>query len=76
MAGNVIARIEKLMDVIGHFHSAGVPGRHDLDIGELNYPNILKAVDGFGYNGLFGLEYWPEGDQIASLKRMRALTKG
>ncbi len=76
MAGNVIARIEKLMDVIGHFHSAGVPGRHDLDIGELNYPNILKAVDGFGYKGLFGLEYWPEGDQMTSLKRMRALTKG
>jgi hydroxypyruvate isomerase len=74
MAGNVIARIEELMDVIGHFHSAGVPGRHDLDIGELNYPNILKAIDGFGYKGLFGLEYWPAGDQMESLKRMRALT--
>ena len=74
MAGNVIARIEELMDVIGHFHSAGVPGRHDLDIGELNYPNILKAIDGFGYKGLFGLEYWPAGDEAESLKRMRALT--
>ena len=76
MAGNVIARIEKLMDVIGHFHAAGVPGRHDLDIGELNYPNILTSIDRFGYKGLFGLEYWPAGDEMASLNRMRALTKG
>lgn len=75
MGGNLIARIEKMMDVIGHFHSAGVPGRHDLDIGELNYPNILKAVDSFGYRGLFGLEYWPAGDEAESLRRMRALTR-
>jgi hydroxypyruvate isomerase len=74
MAGNVIARIGELMDMLGHFHSAGVPGRHELDTGELNYPNILKAIDGFGYKGLFGLEYWPAGDQMESLKRMRALT--
>lgn len=75
MAGNIISRIEKLMDVIGHFHSAGVPGRHELDSGELNYPNILRAIDGLGYSGLFGLEYWPTGDNAESLKRMRALTE-
>lgn len=75
MAGNVIARIRELKDVLGHFHSAGVPGRHDLDIGELNYPNIIKAIDDLGYKGLFGLEYWPAGDEMESLKRMRALTK-
>lgn len=76
MAGNVIARIEKLMDVIGHFHAAGVPGRHDLDIGELNYTNILKVIDKSSYKGLFGLEYWPAGDEMESLKKMRVLTKG
>lgn len=75
MAGNIISRIEKLMDTIGHFHAAGVPGRHDLDMGELNYPNIIKAIDDFGYNGLFGLEYWPAGDDMESLKRMRTLTR-
>lgn len=74
MAGNIIARVERLIDTIGHFHSAGVPGRHELDSGELNYPNILKAIDGLGYSGLFGLEYWPTGDHADSLKRMRALT--
>ncbi len=75
MGGNIISRIEQNIDVIGHFHSAGVPGRHDLDIGELNYPNILKAIDGLGYDGCFGLEYWPAGDETESLKRMRTLTK-
>ena len=75
MAGNIIARIEALSDVIGHFHAAGVPGRHDLDIGELNYTNILKSIDSLNYKGMFGLEYWPAGDEMESLKRMRALTK-
>ncbi|MFQ3549712.1 MAG: TIM barrel protein [Armatimonadota bacterium] len=73
MGGNVISRIESMIDVIGHFHSAGVPGRQDLDIGELNYPNILKAIDKSGYKGLFGLEYWPAGDEFESLKRMRKI---
>jgi hydroxypyruvate isomerase len=62
-----------LIDVIGHFHAAGVPGRHDLDIGELNYPNIISAIDDAGYTGLFGLEYWPAGDEMESLRRMRQL---
>ncbi len=75
MEGNLIAQIEKLVDVIGHFHSAGVPGRHDLDIGELNYPNILAAVDAIGYDGYFGLEYWPAQDEMTSLKKMRELTR-
>lgn len=74
MSGNIISQIEQLSDVIGHYHAAGVPGRHDLDIGELNYPNILQAIDKQGYKGLFGLEYWPAGDETESLKRMRALT--
>jgi len=73
MGGNVIQRISELIDVIGHFHAAGVPGRHDLDIGELNYPNIISAIDDAGYTGLFGLEYWPAGDEMESLRRMRQL---
>lgn len=74
MEGNVIANIKKSIDYIGHFHSAGVPGRHELNKGELNYPEIVKAIAETGYNGAFGLEYSPAGsDHIASLKEMRAL---
>lgn len=75
MEGNIIARIEQHMDVIGHFHSAGVPGRHELDDGELNYPEIIRRIDALGYEGCFGLEYWPALDADESLRRMRALTK-
>ncbi|MDO8682273.1 MAG: TIM barrel protein [Armatimonadota bacterium] len=75
MQGNVLARIEKYIDIIGHFHSAGVPGRHELSDGEINYPNVLNKIDSLGYTGYFGLEYWPALDDVESLRRMRELTR-
>jgi hydroxypyruvate isomerase len=72
MEGNIIANITKNIDIIGHFHSAGVPGRHELNIGELNYLNIVKQIDALGYKGKFGLEYSPSGaDSSASLKSLK-----
>jgi hydroxypyruvate isomerase len=67
MEGNLIATINKNIAAIGQFHSAGVPGRHELSTGELDYRNIVKAVDASGYQGYFGLEYWPTYDQRQSL---------
>jgi hydroxypyruvate isomerase len=75
MQGNVIARIEQHMDVIGHFHAAGVPGRHELDSGELNYPEIMRRIDQLGYQGMFGLEYRPALAPDESLRQMRRLTQ-
>jgi hydroxypyruvate isomerase len=73
MEGNVIANIEKNLDIIGHFHSAGVPGRGELFMGELNYPQILQRIAAKGYKGRFGLEYFPKmKDNLASLKKVRA----
>ncbi len=70
MEGNVIATITKHIQNIGHFHSAGVPGRHELDEGELNYPRILQAIHEAGYDGCFGLEYAPAlKDHATSMKR-------
>jgi len=75
MHGNVLANIQKYLPLIGHFHSAGVPGRHELNSGELNYPTILSQIAAWGYEGCFGLEYWPAGDDhLASLAQMRQLT--
>lgn len=75
MHGNVIANIAQYLDLIGHFHSAGVPGRHELDTGELDYRAILAEIKALGYEGAFGLEYYPAtGDHQASLARMRELT--
>jgi hydroxypyruvate isomerase len=73
MAGNVIDFIEKNIDIIGHFHAAGVPGRHELYLGELNYPNIVRRIDELGYAGYFGLEYWPTRDSTESLREIKAL---
>jgi len=75
MEGNVIANIEKNIDVIGHFHSAGVPGRHELMDCELNYVEILKRIDAAGYKGAFGLEYSPSYDSADSLNATRAYLK-
>jgi hydroxypyruvate isomerase len=71
MAGNVVAFIRANIRHIGHFHVAGVPGRHEPDACELNYPYILKEIDRLGYQGYVGLEYWPTVDHAASLKRTR-----
>ncbi len=69
MQGNVIRFIENSIDIIGHFHSAGVPGRAELFDTELNYPAIIKKIDELGYNGCFGLEYFPKLDDTESLKK-------
>ncbi len=69
MEGNVLASIKKHLDVIGHFHSAGVPGRGELYSGELNYPGIISRIDELGYDGYFGLEYAPTTDHTESLRR-------
>jgi hydroxypyruvate isomerase len=73
MEGNVIANIERNIDIIGHFHAAGGPGRGELFMGELNYPAILQRIAAKGYRGRFGLEYFPKlKDHLASLKKVRA----
>ena len=67
MEGNIIENVNKNIDFIGHFHSAGVPGRHEQFNGENNYNNILKVVNESDYNRFFGLEYWPTYDNKQSI---------
>jgi len=76
MDGNVVAFIRENLDQIGHFHVAGVPGRHEPYDCELNYPFILKEIDSLGYTGGVGLEYWPTIDHGESLKRTKAYLEG
>jgi len=59
MEGDLIRRIERHRDVIGHVQIAGVPSRAEPDEGEVNYRAIFDALDGIGYQGLVGLEYKP-----------------
>ena len=60
--------IRKNIQFIGHFHSAGVPGRHEHFNGENDYKNILKVIGETDYDKYFGLEYWPTYDHKKSLK--------
>jgi hydroxypyruvate isomerase len=62
MEGNLIPTLTENIDRIGHFHSAGHPGRHELDRGEIHYPAILQAIARTGYDGWFGVEYFPTVD--------------
>jgi len=71
MEGNVISTIEKNIDIIEHFHVAGVPGRVEPFLGELNYSNIIEKIYELGYDGYIGLEYFPSMDSEESLKRTR-----
>ncbi len=68
MEGNIIENIRKNIQFIGHFHSAGVPGRHEHFNGENDYKNILKVIGETDYDKYFGLEYWPTYDHKKSLK--------
>ena len=54
---------------IGHYHTAGVPGRRDLDDAqELNYPAIVRAIAGTSYDGYLGHEFIPRGEPVAALR--------
>jgi hydroxypyruvate isomerase len=59
MTGNMTVFIEQNIEWIGHFHSAGIPGRHELFNGETNYPFLVDSIEKAGYKGYFGLEYFP-----------------
>jgi hydroxypyruvate isomerase len=69
MHGDVITRIKQHKDYIAHVHTAGVPGRGEIDdTQELNYPPLMKALLEIGYTGFVGQEFIPtREDKIASL---------
>lgn len=71
MEGNIIENITKYCKYIGHVHTGGVPGRHELDeTQELYYPAIMKALVQTGYNGYVGQEFVPSmKDKLASLRK-------
>jgi hydroxypyruvate isomerase len=68
MEGNLIATIRKNIDMIGHFHTAGVPGRHELDENqEIYYPAVMRAIIETGYQGYVAHEYTLTRDPMQSL---------
>lgn len=70
MEGDVIATIGKHHQFFKHYHTAGVPGRHEIgDNQELNYPAICRAIRATGYGGYLAQEFMPTGpDPVAALR--------
>lgn len=71
--GNIIDTICCSISLIGHFHSAGVPGRNELYKGELNYSEILRKIESLDYDGYFGLEFIPREPCDLSLKKIQEM---
>jgi hydroxypyruvate isomerase len=71
MEGDVIATIKKNIKYISHFHTGGVPGRHEIDeTQELNYPAIMRAINELGFKGFVAQEFIPaRPDKLNSLKQ-------
>ncbi len=68
MQGNIVARIAEFAEFIGHYHTGGVPGRHEIDdMQELNYPAIMRAIAATGYTGYVAQEFIPTRDRLESL---------
>jgi hydroxypyruvate isomerase len=68
MEGDIIQTIRTHHPHIGHYHTAGVPGRHEIDdTQELNYPPIVRAILETGYTDYLGQEFVPKGDAKKAL---------
>lgn len=70
--GDLAMRFRDLIGGVGHIQIAGVPERHEPDIGEINYPYVFALLDELGYAGWVGCEYRPAGDTLEGVKRWGA----
>jgi hydroxypyruvate isomerase len=61
MTGDLARSFERHLPLIGHVQIAGVPERHEPDVGEINYPYLFELMDRLGYAGWVGCEYSPAG---------------
>ncbi len=74
MNGDVIRRIRKYKDIIGHYHTAGNPGRGELDDKqEINYPAVMREIVATGYKGFVAQEFIPTWEDPALALRHAAM---
>jgi hydroxypyruvate isomerase len=71
MNGDLIRNIRRYHEIVGHYHTAGNPGRGELDDQqEINYPAVIRAIIETGYRGFIAQEFIPTSDDpIASLEQ-------
>lgn len=73
MDGDIVRRIRDNIQWIGHFHTGGIPGRHEIDNDsqELNYHFVAESIANLGFQGFVAHEYSPVRDPLTSLKQAR-----
>ncbi|WP_334188056.1 2-oxo-tetronate isomerase [Noviherbaspirillum sp.] len=71
MEGDVTTRLRRHIAGIGHMQIAGVPDRHEPDLGELHYPYLFQQIDDLEYDGWIGCEYRPKGGTSEGLDWLR-----
>jgi hydroxypyruvate isomerase len=70
MHGDVLRRLDECIDIIGHIHTAGNPGRGELDdTQEINYPPIMRKLLALKYDGYVGQEFIPTRDPLEGLRQ-------
>jgi 2-dehydrotetronate isomerase len=69
--GDLETRIRRHLPSVGHVQIAGVPQRHEPDLGEVNYPYLFGLLDELGYDGWIGCEYRPRAGTSAGLGWLR-----
>ncbi|CCQ74470.1 hydroxypyruvate isomerase family protein [Magnetospira sp. QH-2] len=72
MQGDLIERLRATLPHIGHIQIAAVPDRGEPDQGEVNYPDLLAALDDMGWDGYVGAEYHPRGTMEQGLGWLKA----
>lgn len=77
MEGDIIRTIQDNQEWIGHFHTAGNPGRHEIgNEQEINYAAIGAAIRGTGFGGFIGHEFKPVGDAVKGLREAFTIMSG
>ena len=71
--GNLLAKLDNNLDIIGVVHVADVPGRHEPGTGEINYPNIFRKLGQLGFNGYVAMEFVSSGETVAALQAAREM---
>jgi hydroxypyruvate isomerase len=74
MEGDLIRTIRENQEHIAHYHTGGVPGRHELDVTqEVNWGTVCNAIADTGFRGYVAHEVVPTRDPLASLREAIAL---
>lgn len=70
--GDLATKLKQYLPGIGHMQIAGVPGRHEPNVGEINYPYLFSLMDDLAYQGWVGCEYRPKADTSSGLAWINA----